>query len=363
MENDIEDSLQMPPDAPTRVAHATKATIAARLNLSRATVTGVLNGRAAELRISEATQQRVLELARELGYRPNLAARAVRTGRYGNIALIQSELGQYLPPQLLSGVAHAIADKDMHLVVIQVPDVAIEEETFLPHTVHELSVDGVLINRHRGFSSTLLDRIHALRIPAIFLNVKRDVDCVYPDDRLGAQLATEYLLNLGHKRITYVDTEFSGKTHYSKPDRQAGYEQAMSAGGRPSAVHLLPRSWLGSEATGEDQRVHSARQLLQRKDRPTAILAYELGESMAVVHAAFSLGIRIPQDLSIIHFHHQVDERYFIPMHTVSNVMREVGSAAISMLMEKIENPERVLPARIIPEELLEGASCMPPPA
>jgi hypothetical protein len=75
------------PVTPTRTPRPTIATIAAHMGLSRATVTHVLNGRAAEQRIRPETQRRVLEVARELGYRANASARAIRAGRFGNIAL------------------------------------------------------------------------------------------------------------------------------------------------------------------------------------------------------------------------------------------------------------------------------------
>ena len=139
----------------TRVLRPTIATIAAQMGLSRATVTHVLNGRATEQRIKPETQQRVLKVAHELGYRANAAARAIRAGRFGNIALIQSLYGQYLPNELLHGLTTAIAARDIHFVLTQAPDGVIDDEAYLPHTMREFSVDGVMINRHLGFSQSL----------------------------------------------------------------------------------------------------------------------------------------------------------------------------------------------------------------
>ena len=150
------------------MAHPTIATLAEHLGLSRATVTHVLNGRGDTQRISPKTQQRVREAAQALGYRANASARAVRAGRFGNIALIQSLWGQYLPPELLFGLTRALADQDLHLVLSQVPDPVIEDETYLPHTLNELSVDGVLLNRHVASSPGYLETILRLRIPAIW---------------------------------------------------------------------------------------------------------------------------------------------------------------------------------------------------
>lgn len=346
---------------PSRGAHPTIATIAAHMGLSRATVTHVLNGRATQQRIRPETQRRVLEVAQELGYRPNASARAVGAGRFGTVALIQSLLGQYLPNELLYGLMKAIADQDVHLVLSQVPDMVIDDAAYLPRAMRELSVDGALINRHVGFSQPFLEQIKRLRIPAIFLNVRQDFDCIYPDDLMGGRISTEFLLRLGHERVAYVDTAEQENRHYSRDDRRAGYDQAMGAAGKPPRAHLLPEEWGTQGQPGVDRRVASARSLLSRDDRPTAVLAYEMAEAMAVVHAAHLLGLRIPEDLSLVLFHSRIDDRYFLPFHTVSNMMEEVGQGAVGMLLEKIRNPEAALAATVIPVVLLEGATCMPP--
>lgn len=343
-----------------RSAHPTIATIASHMGLSKATVTHVLNGRATQQRISAATQYRVLKVAHELGYRANAAARAIRAGRFGNIALIQSLLGQYLPNELLHGLTNAIAAKDMHLVLTQVPEVDIDDESYLPHTMRELSVDGVLINRHVGVLQPYLNRIHRLEIPAVFLNVKQEFDCVHPDDLMGGRIATEFLLRLGHERIAYVDTEEPENRHYSKYDRREGYAQAMVSAGKMPQVSLLSRDWQVPGKPGLDQRVEMAQRLLTQENRPTAVVAYELTEGMAVVRAAHILGLRIPQDLSLIQFHHWTDDRFFIPIQTVSNEMAEVGTKAVEMLLEKIESPQTALSARVVPMQMLEGATCLP---
>jgi len=351
------------PVTPARTPRPTIATIAAQMGLSRATVTHVLNGRAAEQRIRPETQRRVLQVAQEMGYRANASARAIRAGRFGNIAFIQSLFGQYLPMELLNGLTKAIADKDMHLVLTQVPDAVFEDEAYLPHTMRELSADGILINRHLGYSQAFLQRIHKLHIPAIFMNIEQAVDCIYQDERMGGRIAAEFLLRLGHERTAYVDTEDPENIHFSKRDRRLGYEQGMASAGKTPRGHLLPLDWRTPGQPGVDQRVESARLLLARDDRPTAVLAYEMTEAMAVVHAAHLLGLRIPEDLSIIAFHNRIDDRYFLPFQTVSNRMEEVGAGAVDMLLEKIEDPEAALPARVVPVALLEGATCMPPVA
>src|SRR5947209_5530271 len=126
-----------------RSGHPTIATIAAHMGLSRATVTHVLNGRGTEQRIRPGTQQRVLEVARELGYRPNASARAVRAGRFGNVALIQSQLGEYMPPEMLYGLTTATHARGVHLVLTHVHNVDASGESYVARAMQELSADGV----------------------------------------------------------------------------------------------------------------------------------------------------------------------------------------------------------------------------
>lgn len=344
-----------------RAGHPTIATIATHMGLSRATVTHVLNGRGTEQRIRPETQQRVLEVARELGYRPNASARAIRAGRFGNVALIQSQLGEYLPPELLYGLTTAIAAHNAHLVLTHVPNVDASGEEYVTNTMRELSADGVFVNRHGFAPAPYLDRIQELRIPAVFLNSKQEFDAVYPDDLRGGALATEFLLSLGHERIAYVETEPRRRPHYSENDRRAGYERAMTMAGWVPRLHLLPIDWRTDGDPDSDARVEVAIGLMKGPDRPTAVVAYEQTETMAVVRAALMLGLRIPADLSLIQFHHRVDDHCFLPLHTVSNMMREVGEAAVTLLMEKIESPDKPLASKAIPEILLEGATCAPP--
>ena len=346
------------------MSHPTIATIATHLGLSRATVTHVLNGRATEQRISAATQTRVLGAAQEMGYRANASARAVRAGRYGSVALIQSLRGQYLPPELLTGLMDAIATRDLHLVFSQVQDQIIqdqiiEEETYLPQTIRQLAVDGVLLNRHLALPPDYLARIQSLRIPAISLNVKQEFDAVHPDDTQGGVLATEFLLALGHENIAFVDSDEPSNKHYSKHDRRAGYEQVVASAGKRGRVYLLPKTW--HYENSEDKRITAAMALLREENCPTAVLAYEISEAMAIVHAAHRLGLHIPQDLSIVLFHNRLDDRFFLPFHTISNQMEQVGREGVAMLLEKMNNPTIPLSTRAIMPVLLKGMTCQPP--
>lgn len=341
----------------------TVATLAAHLGVSKATVTHVLNGRGTQLRIRPETQQRVLAAAQELGYRPNVSARAIRTGRFGCAALVQSLKALYLPTELLQGIVETLAEYNMHLSVAEVPDEVIDREAYVPKVVRELTADGLLINRILEIPPPFIQRIHTLQTPAVFLNVKQDHDSVHPNDLAGGRLATEHLLGWGHRRIVYVQSAVNEKEHYSEIDRRAGYEQAMREADCTPQFYRLPADPTTLQEMRDDQRIAVARQLLLASDRPTAVVTYELPEAMAIFHAANQLGLRVPADLSIVTFHWGIDVRLCVPFTTVTNAIRHVGREAVHMLVEKIEDSHRSLPTRSVPEILLEGGTCGPPHA
>jgi LacI family transcriptional regulator len=179
----------------------------------------VLNGRADELRSRPETQQRVREAVVKLGYRPNASTRAMQSGRFGSAALIQSAHRIFLPSSLLLGLSEELNRRPMRLMVAESADAEISEAVYLPNVMRELSVDGLLVNVLLDVPPELLDKIHVLRVPEVWINADGPADCVFPDDFRSGVQATEHLLKLGHKRIAFVcptDPAYSDeKKHYS----------------------------------------------------------------------------------------------------------------------------------------------------
>jgi LacI family transcriptional regulator len=210
-------------------SRVTIAQIARQVGLGTSTVSHVLNGRGAELQIRATTQERVFEAARELGYRPNASARAMRSGRFGSAALIQSAYRLYLPNGLLFGLTEGLSQRNMRLTVAEAVDTHWECTADLPQVMRELSVDGLLINTLLNAPPSLLETVRASRVPAVWINLDQPEDCVFPDDFRGAQVATKHLLKLEHRNIAFIKAGPYEQelTHYSIAARRGGYEKAM----------------------------------------------------------------------------------------------------------------------------------------
>ena len=325
--------------------------IAAAAGVSWQTVSFVMHGKG---RISDATRRNVQAAAKRLGYRPNGAARAYRTGRFGCAALVlgHSEARSDLPLGLLHGIQDELARNDMHLTVARLPDAELTLTGFVPKILRENFADGMLINYTHDIPEAMLELIRNSRAPAVWLNTNLAHDCVHPDDEAAAHRLARRLVDLGHRRIAYVKTDDS--PHYSTRERRLGYERAMAeAGLSPAAtVRVVPPS--------EQVAVYDA--LLAVADRPTALIVRP--EDLATVDYLAALhGLRIPRDLSIACI--AGTAVYFAGMSVTAAIVPsdQEGIAAVEMLRAKIEAPDTLLPARRIPFRFADGETAVAPAA
>jgi len=308
--------------------------------------------------ITEELKAQVIATADRLGYRPNQGARAMRLGRFEQVVLVQSvdPMLSWMPHRLLLGIQKALVAKDHGLLVASFPAEALVEESTIPRTLREFSADGILVNYNTNEPPRLAEIIHQHRIPAVWINAKRSMDCVYPDDRQAGRLLAEYLLGLGHRRILYFDMHLihTAQRHYSRVDRFAGWSEAMAAAGA-EALELLPSSHilLGELA----EYVCKALEC----QCSSAVVTYDAEEAAAVLYAALSLKWRIPADLSLACFHH--DALYLgVGISAALSPYEEMGRAAAAMLLKR-QAEGTSQPALALPYTLLVQGSTAGPAA
>ena len=341
-------------------AKPTVREVAEVAGVSLRTVCRILNGTTSLHRPE--TCDRVLAAADQLGYRPNASAKAVRSGRSGGIALLlSSDLHRsYLPEALFEGIQSGIRAHDLHLTVATVPDPQLTDERVVPKFLRQWMADGLLVNYTMSVPPALLSLIDRLRIPSVWINIRRETDCVYADDFRSARRLTEYLLQLGHRRVAYVDyhtdPSSSDALHYSAVDRRSGYELAMANAGLSARVVRQDSMW------PERLKIESATALLKSPDRPTAIVAYSPGRSTLPVHlaAVAHCGLRIPEDLSLATFSPFMDDEVGVTMTKMLLPEREMGQEAVEMVLRKIERGGAE-PSQCLAATLVEGESTAPP--
>jgi LacI family transcriptional regulator len=334
----------------------TQSDLARAAGVTRLTVRRALSGGKG---VGEATRKRVIRLARQLGYRPNAAARAMAERRFNAIAIIKIT---GTPAGLSGGIHHGIemeANKlDFHVMTGYVSREDLISQRSLPRILREWLVDGLLVGFAADIPPKMQEVVRQFRIPTMWMNVKLLEDCIYPDDYAAARDAAARLIGLGHRRILYLGPDEGA--HYSIPDRARGYADVMREAG------LAPRR-LGE---GPSQAHEPIASVLREPERPTAVLAGTYSPIVPVI-AALSAGLRIPEDVSVMGL---VDPSVPPVMGDVGAVLMgktvsamrlpvyAIGHMAVRRLVEKIADPAVSFPATALPFEAEPGETCAPPP-
>ncbi|MDA3962178.1 MAG: LacI family DNA-binding transcriptional regulator [Planctomycetota bacterium] len=334
--------------------------IADATGLGKSTVGYILRGD--RKRFTEESCELVLRTARQLGYRSNVAARAMSKGRFGAVALINSTgfLRSIFSPHLLTGIDASLQQAGLLLTVAALDDEHLTDRERLPSLLSDLSVDGILLNYAFHQPPGLNELLSQLGLPTVWINAKYADNAVYANDHGGAQTATERLLKLGHTRIAYCDPEIGSDDdqvfwHYSMHDREAGYRAAMTAAGLPAQV------WRPKHRQPPHEWLDLCREWFANPTRPSAILCYSPRIARNLLMAASQLDIKIPQDCSLMTFAAGLVDDLQVPIDTVLIPDRAIGHAAVAMLRDQIATGTTKQVSQAITMDLAQGASCSPP--
>lgn len=337
-----------------RGVSVTTADIANQVGVSRQVVGKVLLGGAANVRVSAATERRIREVAARMGYMPNVAAKAIATGKFNAIGIVQafdphnsSSFGGILE----RGIHEALTEHDMHVIMGPLRDDRLVNDNYVPTILARWSVDGLLIDISTKIPARLVELVERHRVPSIWIHSKRPADCVYPDEIYAYRAATRHLLELGHRKVVYFGPGWSD-SHYSVTDRRMGYEQAMTEAG------LEPQSLL---FTASERRLELMQLILKGPDRPTAVLCYSDTDAGHLYVAGLKAGVDVPRDLSLMAssaFRTNATGLNFTLMEIPA---AEMGRTAVRMLLTKIKDPGTALPPMVLHAQLIPGQSTAPP--
>ena len=344
------------------MARITLADIAAHIGVDRSTVSRVLSNKAAEGGISAELAERIAAKARELNYIPNTFARAVREGRFNCAALLMSTVQgrSYISSGLLDGLHDGLAEADMHLTVAKVPDEQLNSADYVPKILRTLMADGLLINYTHHLPEHLVDIVSRQKIPAIWINTRRDSEAVYPRNLQAAEAMTQRLIELGHHRIAYLDLCFApedvASAHFSVGDRLVGYSSAMrSAGLQPWEVRP-PHA-----CTNFDMEKAFMVEFLRREDRPTAVVCYFSVFVPAILRAALEVGIRVPQELSIATFAPENFREHGLTVSAMLEPHYLMGREAVRLLRGRVLRPQRTVASQALDFTWFDLETCVPP--
>lgn len=218
--------------------------IAKRVGVSPGTVSRVLNGLNKENRPAIARRaERIRQVAAELGYRPNAAARSMISGRHGAMAFLAcNDAGfDWIPLSLLHGIHAGLAGLGCRLVYDELDRAGFTDPAAWPHLFRESAVDALLVYRDPGVPRDAEQALAGRNIPHVWMNQRSPKPCVHPDEIGGGRLAASRLIAQGCRRIGYFQLfqRPAAIAHYSERDRQKGVAAALAKAGLETHRTLL----------------------------------------------------------------------------------------------------------------------------
>ncbi|HFD16832.1 MAG TPA: LacI family transcriptional regulator [Rhodospirillales bacterium] len=329
-----------------------------RLGLSMTTVSRALNGYPD---VSPSTRERVVSMARELGYAPNAAARRLTSGRSETIGFVPQNIAAYYGnpyfADLLAGIGETLHAANFDLVLACVP----EGEAPLDvcrRLVEGRRVDGLILDRTftedpridylaaRGFPFATLGRDRQAARHA-FLDI---------DGERALEMATRRLLALGHREIAFIAAD--PRFNFVR-ERLAGYRRALADAGIPRR-----RSLVRHDGFGEEAGARAARALMRLCPRPTAILCIEDLTAIGAMRALRELGLRPGREVSVIGYNDIPLARIAEPpLTTIRMPIREAGRRLAAMVLALLEGAAPADLQEIWEPELVPRESDGPPPS
>jgi LacI family transcriptional regulator len=336
-----------------RKKNVTIKDVALKAGVSFKTVSNVVNNPSI---VKLFTRKRVLQVIRDLDYRPSAAARALVTHSRRLISLIISDVTNPAYPEMIEVIAWLARQKGFMLLLCNTGRDPDEENNYLD-LISEQQADGVII-ACSNIDSNSADILTKRGIKVVLFNrrpFKYSVHYVGVDNEGGGYAATNHLIKMGHRHIAFIRGAIKASTSF---EREQGYRRALSDNSIPVDESLIV---LGDYRAEEVSRVST--ELLKREDRPSAIFAANDVMALAAIDTANQSGLRVPEDLAIIGFDDiPIASNSMVGLSTVRSNIRSLAEEAAKLLFELIENAEHPYPIppveKILPVSLQIRRTC-----
>ena len=325
--------------------------VARLAGVSHQTVSRVLNDHPS---VRPDTKARVMAAVEALGYRPNSAARALVTGRSRVIGVLTISGSLFGPASTLYGVEGAASELGYSVSVVSMRELSAAELRQGVARLVRQGVDGVVVIAPIHIVAGELD-VLATEVPLVALEGTPvgAPSVVGVDQKLGARLATQHLLGLGHRTVWHV----AGPADwFEAADRIDGWRSTLAEAGREQPP-VLPGDW--SARSG-----YEAGLLLVRLPEVTAVFAANDQMALGVLRAFAEHGRRVPDDVSVVGFDDLPESEYFTPpLTTVRQDFAEVGRRGVAQLLAQIETGDRAEHrVRIAPALVVRQSTAGPAP-
>lgn len=325
--------------------------VAREAGVAVSTVSNALNGSSL---VTEETRAKVAEAAKKLNYVPNMNGRFLKSGRSKTLCFITSSIrGEYFC-RLLDAVNEECVQKGYGLDIV----VTWDRGVMMNHIVGG-RFDGFFLFEGERIREKELEQLKREHITAVMLDRKYEeqrIGCVVFDSYRAGHEVTKYLINLGHKRICFVD---SAADIYDCVERKRGYSDALLEAGIELGEHYIIQGYFDENVT---YSAVLAQAKLHREDFPTAFVCGNDQSAMGAVKALKLLGYRVPEEVSVTGFDDIEVAGYFEPhLSTVRNPIEEQGKNAVGLMLEMLDGGRKgrsiVLPGVLVPRNS-SGIAC-----
>lgn len=343
------DRMETFPKAPTISDVARAAAV------SPATASRALTGRGA---VAPATRARVEAAAASLGYSVDINAASLVTGRSHAIGVVSPSVGRWFFGEVLEGIQEALQEQHYDLVLYHVRRGTSSRADVFRYFLGRRRFDGIIV---AGLDPDMaeVEQLTQLRLPLVSIGgYDLGTSLVSIDDHAAARVATEHLIQLGHRDIAFVGGDPDGKkSSFGDALRLAGYREAMTRAGLAGAIRHAP-----SEVSVPGGYRVSTELLGDQRTRPSAIVAVCDEVAIGVITSAQRLGISVPTGLSIV----GIDDHEHAEMFGLTTIRQQPhtqGTEAVRMLLARLADPTLPAERLVEPTSLALRASTAAAPA
>ncbi|GCE12171.1 LacI family DNA-binding transcriptional regulator [Tengunoibacter tsumagoiensis] len=326
--------------------------IARAIGVSQTTVANALKGRG---NVSDAMRQRILDYAQEVGYRPNVLAQSLTQRKTYTIGFILPTIANPFYPEIAEEIEHLVAQQDYQVLLCNTRGDAQLGRKHLER-LQGRWVDGIIV---MGISMDVADiQVHFNQgLPTVLCDWQENespegIPQASIDFYQAGALAAHHLLEIGHRKLAIIVHE-PLQIH-----RLEGFRSTLAEAGIS-----LPAEWIQQgDSTLESGYEAARRLLLSQQHRPTAIFATNDWMAIGAMGAARDLGLRIPQDLSVIGLDDiVVGEHYQPALTTIAIPKQELARAATELLLQQIARADQITPLVLVQPSLLVRQSTAAP--
>ena len=318
----------------------TMADIAKDLDVSVVTVSKALRNKGS---ISAATRKRVLQRAKELNYQANWVARSLVTRRTFTIGLLLPDIRHPFFADIAKAIAEIVRPHDYHVIISYFEEDAELEKTEAESLVAR-QVDGlILASAQAPGQRELFERFRERKVPFVLIDRPMAgvaASFVGADNEAIGKLATEHLIAQGCRRIAHLRGPGMGIAEA----RMKGYLQALKA-------HKLatPQEYVEHASYDDDTGYRAMQKLLRTRPIPDGVFCYNDPVAVGAMRALADAGLNVPRDVAIIgagNVHYS--DLLSVPLSTVEQGARQIGTEAAELLMQQITSKRPVQPKKIL---------------